>query len=178
MNPLVSTDWLAAHLTDVRVVDASWYMPDEKRQPAREFEAGHIPGAVFFDIDGIADQTCGLPHMMPTPDEFARAVGALGLGDDDIIVVYDGSGLFSAPRAWWSLRAMGHASVCVLDGGLPKWQREGRPVAGGPANPKPASFRPRPVAALARDYDAVLSNVKADNEKFLLARPHSRPTCL
>src|SRR3954464_4296968 len=121
MNPLVSTEWLAAHLTEVRVVDASWYMPDEKRQPAREFEAGHIPGAVFFDIDGIADHATGLPHMMPSPEEFSRAAGALGIGDGDTVVVYDGSGIFSAPRAWWALRAMGHEKVFVLDGGLPKW---------------------------------------------------------
>src|SRR3954471_14863197 len=120
MNNLVSTEWLAAHLGEVRVVDASWYMPDEKRQPAKEFEAGHIPGAVFFDIDGIADHATDLPHMMPAPEEFSRAVSALGLADDDTIIVYDGSGIFSAPRAWWALRAMGHEKTFVLDGGLPK----------------------------------------------------------
>jgi len=99
MNPLVSTEWLAAHLTEVRVVDASWYMPDEKRQPAQEFEAGHIPGAVFFDIDGIADHATSLPHMIPSPEEFARAVGALGLGNDDTIIVYDGSAhIFYVPE--------------------------------------------------------------------------------
>ena len=97
MSNLVSTDWLAAHLADVRVVDASWYMPGEKREPAKEFEAGHIPGAVFFDIDGIADHATGLPHMLPSPGEFSKAVGGLGIGDGETVVGYDGSGIFPRP---------------------------------------------------------------------------------
>jgi thiosulfate/3-mercaptopyruvate sulfurtransferase len=176
MNPLVSTDWLAAHLSDVRVVDASWYMPDEKREPEREFEAGHIPGAVFFDIDAIADRATDLPHMMPPPEEFARAVGALGIGDSDTVVVYDGSGIFSAPRAWWALRSMGHASVFVLDGGLPKWKREGRPVVSGRATPRAARFAAKPAAALARDYQAVLRHLKAGDAQIVDARSASRFT--
>src|ERR1700739_1178378 len=99
MTNLVSTEWLSDHLKDVRVVDASWYMPEDKREPAKEFEAAHILGAVFFDIDGIAEHTTDLPHMMPTPGEFSRAVGALGIGDGACVVIYDGTGLFSAPRA-------------------------------------------------------------------------------
>jgi thiosulfate/3-mercaptopyruvate sulfurtransferase len=176
MNPLVSTAWLADHLSEVRVVDASWYMPDEKRNPGREFEAGHIPGAVFFDIDGIADHATDLPHMMPSPQEFASAVGALGIGDGDTVVVYDGAGIFSAPRAWWALRAMGHGKVFVLDGGLPKWRSEGRPVVSGGASPKPASFHARPAVALARDYAAVLAHLKADDAQILDARSASRFT--
>ena len=176
MNPLVSTDWLAAHLNNVRVVDASWYMPDEKRQPAREFEAGHIPGAVFFDIDGIADHATDLPHMMPSPEEFARAAGALGLSNDDIIVVYDGSGIFSAPRVWWALRRMGHGKVFVLDGGLPKWKAEGRPLVTGKAMPRACRFEARPVAALARDYDGVLRHLKAGDAQIVDARSASRFT--
>ncbi len=140
MSDIVSTEWLKQNLDHVRVVDASWYMPDEKRQPAREFEAGHIPGAVFFDIDGIADHTSGLPHMLPVPGEFSKAVGGLGIGDGETVVVYDGAGLFSAPRAWWSLKAMGHKSVKVLDGGFPKWKREARAVEDGPAKPAPQTF--------------------------------------
>ncbi|HKX65330.1 MAG TPA: rhodanese-like domain-containing protein [Rhizomicrobium sp.] len=97
MSNLVSTDWLEAHLKDVRVVDASWYMPGEKREPAKEFEAGHIPGAVFFDIDGIADHATGLPHMLPSPGEFSKAVGGLGIGDGETVVGYDGSGIFPRP---------------------------------------------------------------------------------
>jgi thiosulfate/3-mercaptopyruvate sulfurtransferase len=176
MNPLVSTDWLAAHLNDVKVVDASWYMPDQKRAPGREFETSHIPGAVFFDIDGIADHASGLPHMMPSAEEFGRAVGALGLGNNDTIVVYDGSGIFSAPRAWWALRSMGHASVFVLDGGLPKWKSEGRPVVGGKAAPRAARFQSRPEAAIARDYEAVLAHLKADDAQIVDARSASRFT--
>jgi thiosulfate/3-mercaptopyruvate sulfurtransferase len=176
MNPLVSTDWLAAHLNDVKVVDASWYMPDEKRDPAREFEAGHIPGAVFFDIDRIADHASGLPHMMPPPEEFARAVGALGLGNGDTIVTYDGSGIFSAPRAWWALRSMGHGKVFVLDGGLPKWKGEGRPVVAGKAAPRAARFQSRPDAAVVRDYDAVLAHLKAHDAQIVDARSASRFT--
>src|ERR1700747_3417489 len=114
MSNLVSTEWLEAQLSGVRVVDASWYMPEDKREPAKEFEAAHIPGAVFFDIDGIADHASGLPHMMPAPAAFAKAVGALGIGDGQTVVVYDGSGMFSAPRVWWALKAMGHDEVKVL----------------------------------------------------------------
>jgi thiosulfate/3-mercaptopyruvate sulfurtransferase len=176
MNPLVSTDWLAAHLNDVRVVDASWYMPDQKRQTAREFESGHIPGAVFFDIDGIAYHATDLPHMMPSPEEFARAAGALGLGNNDTIVIYDGSGIFSAPRVWWALRRMGHAEVFVLDGGLPKWKAEGRPIVAGKAAPRAARFEARPVAALARDYDGMLTHLKAGDAQIVDARSASRFT--
>jgi thiosulfate/3-mercaptopyruvate sulfurtransferase len=176
MNPLVTTDWLAAHLGEVRVVDASWYMPDDKRQPAKEFLAEHIPGAVFFDIDGIADHTTDLPHMMPGPDAFAAAASALGLSDSDTIVVYDGTGVFSAPRVCWALRQMGHDKVFVLDGGLPKWKREGRPTQSGPASNEVGSFHARPIAALARDYDAVLTHLKNDDAQILDARSQSRFT--
>jgi thiosulfate/3-mercaptopyruvate sulfurtransferase len=178
MNPLVSTDWLAAHLSEVRVVDASWYMPDEKREPAREFLAAHIPGAVFFDIDGIADHATDLPHMMPSPDAFAAAVGALGISDTDPVVVYDGAGIFSAPRVWWALRRMGHGKVQVLDGGLPKWRAEGRALQSGAASPGTATFQARPVAALARDYDAVLAHVQAGDVQILDARSATRFTGL
>src|SRR5579875_1079156 len=122
MNPLVSTDWLAAHLAEVRVVDVSWYMPDERRDARAEFEAGHIPGAVFYDLDALSDQATDLPHMLAKPEVFARDAGALGIGDDDMVVAYDGAGLFTAARLWWMLRAMGHDKAAVLDGGLPKWK--------------------------------------------------------
>jgi thiosulfate/3-mercaptopyruvate sulfurtransferase len=176
MSPLVSTEWLAAHLADVKVVDASWYMPDDRREPAKEFLAAHIPGAVFFDIDGIADHETDLPHMMPAPDAFAQAVAGLGLSDADTIVVYDGSGIFSAPRAWWALRQMGHQKVFVLDGGLPKWRAEGRALASGAASPGPGAFTARPVAALARDYEAVLRHLKHDDAQILDARSSNRFT--
>src|ERR1700722_16235626 len=170
MSNLVSTEWLEAHLGEVRVVDASWYMPDEKRQPAKEFEAGHIPGAVFFDIDGIADHTSGLPHMLPTPGEFSKAVGALGIGDGEMVVVYDGSGMFSAPRVWWTLKAMGHKDVKVLDGGLPKWKREGRAVETGPARPDTKFFTAIREPALVRDFDDVMGIVKDNSAQIVDAR--------
>jgi thiosulfate/3-mercaptopyruvate sulfurtransferase len=176
MSELVSTEWLAAHLGDVRVVDASWYMPAEKRQPAREFEQGHIPGAVFFDIDGIADHTTDLPHMLPSPGVFSKAMGALGIGDGETVVVYDGAGIFSAPRVWWTLKAMGHKSVKVLDGGLPKWLREGRAIESGPAHPKPKFFTAIPKPEIVRDFGAVMDVVKTGSAQMVDARSASRFT--
>ena len=173
---LVSTKWLADHLNDVRVVDASWYMPDDKREPAREFEQAHIPGAVFFDIDAIADHSTGLPHMLPSPGEFSRAVGALGIGDGETVVVYDGAGMFSAPRAWWELKAMGHKTVKVLDGGLPKWKREGRAIESGPAHPKAKFFTAIPRPDMVRDFDAVMGIVKDQSAQMVDARSASRFT--
>lgn len=174
MSNLVSTEWLEQHLSEVRVVDASWYMPDEKREPAREFEAGHIPGAVFFDIDAIADHATGLPHMLPTPGEFSKAVGALGIGDGETVVVYDGAGIFSAPRAWWTLKTMGHSRVKVLDGGFPKWRREGRAIETGPAEPKAKFFTAILKPALVRDFDAVMGVVKDKSAQVVDARSAAR----
>jgi thiosulfate/3-mercaptopyruvate sulfurtransferase len=174
MSNLVSTEWLAAHLGEVRVVDASWYMPDEKRQPAKEFETGHIPGAVFFDIDGIADHATDLPHMIPTPGQFSDAVGKLGIGDGETVVVYDGTGIFSAPRAWWMLKAMGHKNVKVLDGGFPKWKREGRTVETGPATPTAKFFTAIPKPAIMRDFTAVMGVVKDKTAQMVDARSASR----
>ncbi len=174
MSNLVSTAWLEAHLPEVRVVDASWYMPDDKRAPAKEFEAGHIPGAVFFDIDGIADHATGLPHMLPTAGEFSKAVGALGIGDGETVVAYDGAGLFSAPRLWWTLKAMGHDKVKVLDGGFPKWKREGRAIESGPAHPTTRFFTAIREPALVRDFDAVMSVVKDNSAQIVDARSPAR----
>ncbi|HET7084466.1 MAG TPA: 3-mercaptopyruvate sulfurtransferase [Rhizomicrobium sp.] len=174
MSNLVSTEWLAAHLDEVRVVDASWYMPDEKREPAKEFEAAHIPGAVFFDIDGIADHSVNLPHMLPTPGEFSKAVGALGIGDGDIVVVYDGGGVHAAPRAWWSLKAMGHDQVKVLDGGLPKWKREGRAMASGPAHPQAKFFTAILKPELVRGFDAMMGIVRDKSAQVVDARSPAR----
>jgi len=155
MIAIVSTHWLAEHLGGVRILDASWYMPDEGRDPRAEFEAAHIPGAAFYDLDALSDHAAGLPHMLPKPEQFARDIGALGIGDGDRVVVYDTAGMFSAPRVWWMLRAMGHENVAVLDGGFPKWKAEGRPVESGPVEPRPATFVPRFTPALVRDFDAV-----------------------
>jgi thiosulfate/3-mercaptopyruvate sulfurtransferase len=139
---LVSTEWLAARLNDpaTAVVDGSYYLPAMQRDARAEYRAGHIPGAVFFDIDAIADRSIDLPHMLPGPDQFGRQVGALGIGRDDTIVVYDGAGLFSAPRVWWTLRVFGAPKVFILDGGLPKWKQEGRPLESGDSKRKPREF--------------------------------------
>ena len=127
---LVSTDWLAAHLKDpdLRVIDASWYLPDAGRNARAEYAAAHIPGARFFDIDDITDSRSPLPHMAPPPEKFISRMRAMGIGDGHQVVVYDGAGLFSAARVWWTFRLMGKLDVAVLDGGFPKWRAEGREI--------------------------------------------------
>ena len=155
MSDIVSAGWLMQNLERVRMVDASWYMPADKRDAKAEFEAAHIPGAVFYDIDMLSDRNSSLPHMLPPPDQFARDAGALGIGDDDMVVVYDGAGIFSAPRVWWALKAMGHDKVAVLDGGLPAWKDAGGALQSGPAHPRPTTFHARPNTAILRDFDAV-----------------------
>ncbi|MFN3969759.1 MAG: 3-mercaptopyruvate sulfurtransferase [Gemmobacter sp.] len=127
---LVSTDWLARHLKDpdLRILDASWHMPDQGRNAQAEYQAAHIPGARFFDIDEIGDQRSALPHMAPPPEKFISRMRAMGVGDGHQVVVYDSTGIFSAARVWWTFRLMGKLDVAVLDGGLPKWQAEGREV--------------------------------------------------
>ncbi len=168
MNEIVSADWLKQHLGDVRVVDASWYMPADKRDPNAEFEAGHIPGAVFYDIDALSDRNSPLPHMLPPPEKFARDAGVLGLGDGDMIVVYDGTGIYSAPRVWWAFKAMGHDKIAVLDGGLPAWKAADGALESGPASPKPAQFTPHPNNAILRDFAAVKAAL--GNSQILDAR--------
>ncbi|MEM9852907.1 MAG: 3-mercaptopyruvate sulfurtransferase [Pseudomonadota bacterium] len=131
-NPrqLVSTGWLADHLRDpdLRVLDASWYLPAAKRDAKAEYQAGHIPGARFFDIDEISDHRSDLPHMVPPAEKFMSRMRALGVGDGHQIVIYDGDGIFSAPRVWWLFRLMGKRDVAVLDGDFPKWRAEGREI--------------------------------------------------
>jgi len=179
-DPLVSTDWLAERLgaDDIAVLDASWHMPAANRDPAAEFRDAHIAGAVFFDIDGVADKSSSLPHMLPEPEVFAEAVGALGVGDETTVVAYDVGGLIASARLWWSLRAMGHDKVVVLDGGLAKWRAEGRPTEGGDAFARPKSFTPNPRPELVRDFGAVLRTVNegAAGALVLDARPAARFT--
>src|ERR1043165_8444171 len=123
---LVTTEWLETHLGEpnIRIADASWYLPQAKRNARAEYEAAHIPGAVFFDLDAVSDQKTDLPHMLPDATSFASHMKKLGIGDGDTVVFYDGAGIYSAPRGLWMMRAMGHAKAAVLDGGLPKWQSE------------------------------------------------------
>lgn len=142
---LVSTEWLAEHLAapDVLIVDGSWHLPSTERKAATEYREAHIPGAVFVDIDEVADDTSSLPHMLPRPEAFASAVRRLGIGDGQTIVVYDTVGIYSAPRVWWMFRAMGAERVFVLDGGLPRWLAEGRPVEDGVVKRPPRHFTAR-----------------------------------
>ena len=130
---LKSTAWLAGELgkPNLVVVDGSFYLSTQKRDAKADYLSGHIPGAVFFDINAVADHTTDLPHMLPGPGQFAADMGKLGIGDTDTIVVYDGSGLYSAPRIWWTFRIFGAKTVYILDGGLPAWKAEGRPLQTG-----------------------------------------------
>lgn len=175
-SPLVSTDWLAEHLNapDIRVADASWYLPQAGRDPRDEYRAAHIPGAVFFDIEDLSDETNSLPHMLAPAVKFAARMRRLGLGDGNFIVVYDGAGIYSAPRAWWMLRAMGHEEVAVLDGGFPKWKREGRPIEDLVPKPYPRHFTPRPNNALGRDFAQLLRNLATGREQIIDQRSANR----
>ncbi len=175
-NSVLTTEWLVAHLggPNVRVADASWYLPQANRNPRAEYEAGHIPGAVFFDIDAISDQKTNLPHMLPDAVAFASHMRKLGIGDSDTVVFYDGTGIYSSPRALWMMRAMGHQKSAVLDGGLPKWRREGRSLDTAPPGPGSRHFTPRPVAAIVRDYNAMRANVESKTEQIVDARSGTR----
>ncbi|HEY0970642.1 MAG TPA: 3-mercaptopyruvate sulfurtransferase [Gemmatimonadales bacterium] len=175
--PLVSTEWLAGRLGDpsLRVLDASWYLPTSGRDARREYLDGHLPGAVFMDLDAVSDTTSDLPHMLPAPDDFARHAGALGVGDGTTVVVYDGSGTnLSAPRAWWMFRVFGHDRVAVLDGGMKLWRAEGRPLEGGEVAPEPAHFTPRIAPALVRDMSAVRDAVRSGDAQVVDMRPAGR----
>jgi thiosulfate/3-mercaptopyruvate sulfurtransferase len=140
---LKSTEWLAGKLTDGKVVpvDGSYYLPTQNRDARAEYLAAHIPGAVFFDIDAVADHSTDLPHMMPGPNQFAEAIGALGISESDTIVVYDGLGLFSAARVWWTFRIFGAKNVFILDGGFPAWKTESRPTEAGEVKRKATTFK-------------------------------------
>ncbi|HUZ13576.1 MAG TPA: 3-mercaptopyruvate sulfurtransferase [Caulobacteraceae bacterium] len=174
--PLVSTAWLARHLgdADLLVLDASWRMPADAGDVRADYAARHVPGAVFFDIDAIADRASDLPHMLPSPQEFATAMRRLGVATHSRVVAYDSAGVFSAPRAWWSLRAMGHERVSVLDGGLPKWIAEGRPVEQGWREAVHGDFRAAPRRELVRDLAAVRRALERGDEQLVDARAAPR----
>jgi thiosulfate/3-mercaptopyruvate sulfurtransferase len=176
--PLVTTEWLAANLgrRNVRVVDGSWHLAQLKRDARAEFTQAHIPGAVFFDIDAIADHRSTLPHMLPRPSEFARRVGALGIGDGDRVIVYDSRGINSAARVWWTFRAFGHDAVAVLDGGLPRWRAEGRPLESGTPAPRARRFTARLRRRLVRDLASMRGNLRTRREQVLDARSRGRFT--
>jgi thiosulfate/3-mercaptopyruvate sulfurtransferase len=171
-----TTAELAAELgaPDLGIIDASWHLPPTGRLGRAEFLQGHIPGSVFFDIDTVADVSTGLPHMLPQPGTLANAMGALGLGDGMRFVVYDALGLFAAARVWWTLRAYGAGDVRILDGGLPKWVREGRPLETGDARPKPRVFTPRPNPHWVASLDDVRKALASGSAQVVDARPAER----
>jgi thiosulfate/3-mercaptopyruvate sulfurtransferase len=174
---LVSTEWLASRLGSpgLRVVDGSWYLPGSGRDPAAEYAAGHIPGAVFFDLDATSDQTTPLPHMLPPASDFAERMMRLGLNQSDDLIVYDGSGVnLSAPRVWWTFRTFGHRRVAVLDGGMQKWRRENRPIERGVVQLPPGHFTARLDPASVRDLAAVRGNLETGAEQLVDLRSRGR----
>jgi len=176
LDLIVSTQWLADHLAhpDLVVIDASWHMPATKRSGAAEFEQGHIPGAGFFDLDGVSDHSSPLPHMLPSAEDFAAAMSALGLSDTSKVVIYDGAGLFSAPRLWWMLRVFGFNNAAILDGGLPAWKAEGHPLESGPAQPRKGEFTARFNPSLVADLGKVRAALDARSHMVLDARSADR----
>jgi thiosulfate/3-mercaptopyruvate sulfurtransferase len=176
-QPFVSTAWLQERLDDpdLVVVDGSWYLPTQNRDPHAEYLAGHIPGAVRFDIDTVKDASSSLPHMLPSPEEFARTAGAMGISEGMTIVVYDGSGLFAAPRVRWTFRAFGARNVSILDGGFPAWTAEGRPVETGPEKPRTKrEFKPSFDPSVAVDAAAVQEALQSGAALVVDARPADR----
>lgn len=173
---LVSTAWLAEHLADpdVVVVDGSWHLPGMDRDGRDEYNCGHIPGAVFFDIDAVADRLNPLPHMLPGAAQFSKAVGALGIDEKQKIVVYDSVGLSSAPRVWWTFRIMGAKDVVILDGGLPKWRAEKRPIDDKPVRRAPRSFNANFDAAAVQDMAQVAAGLADRSTQVVDARPAAR----
>jgi len=175
-DPLVSTEWLADHINDptIRIVDATFKMPGVLPLPKDDYLAAHIPGAVFFDVDAVSDHSNPLPHMFPSPEQFGRDVGALGIGNDDTVVIYDAGGWVAGPRAWWMFLAYGHDKVRLLDGGLKKWRAEGRDVASGEATPKPATFKATFDARRVRSMEQLVANLSSHAEQVIDARAADR----
>jgi thiosulfate/3-mercaptopyruvate sulfurtransferase len=175
-DPLVSTDWLAAHLDDprVKIVDASFKMPGILPLPEDDYLAAHIPGAVFFDVDAVSDHGSPLPHMFPHADQFGRDVGGLGIGNDDKVVVYDAGGWVAGPRVWWMFLSYGHDKIRVLDGGLKKWRAEDRPVQSGAVTPKPAIFSASFDPNRVRTIEQMIANVARREEQVIDARSGER----
>jgi len=173
---LVSTEWLAARLADPNIVvlDGSFYLPALKRDAQAEYLAGHIPGAVRFDIDAVADHSTNLPHMLPDAASFAAAVGKLGIGDGMTIVVYDGAGLGGAPRVWWTFRVFGAANVFILDGGLPKWKAEGRPTEQETVTRAAKTFTPAMNRAMVANVETIKSTLADKSAQVVDARPADR----
>lgn len=173
---LVSTEWLANHLKDpdLRIFDASWYLPDMNRDARAEYEAGHIPGARYFDIDEMSDHRSELPHMVPPPEKFISRMRAMGVGDGHQVVVYDGAGLFSAARVWWLFRLMGKTDIAVLDGGFAKWKAEGRPIEDMPPIMRDRHITVSVQNHLVRDVTQVAAASKLKDHEIIDARSPGR----
>ena len=175
-TPFVTTQWLNDHLTDpdLVIVDGSWHLPAAARNGREEYLAAHIPGAIFFDIDAIADTSAGLPHMLPDPIAFSSAMRKLGVGDGAHVVVYDGAGLFAAPRVRWTLRAFGLRDVKLLEGGFPRWQAEGRPVESGAVQRRPSHFTARLDHSMIASAADVQRALESGSHHVVDARPADR----
>lgn len=174
---IVETDWLEDHLKapDLIVVDGSWHLPTAGRDAYAEYLEEHIPGALFFDIDALSDKSSSLPHMLPSPEQFSSAMRKMGIGDGMRIVIYDSVGMFSAARVWWTFRVMGAREVVVLNGGLPKWKAENRPLASGEPEPRSERhFTARRISALVRDTPEVLAASNNGTEQIVDARSAAR----
>ncbi len=175
-DPLVSTDWLAAHLDDpkIKIIDASYKLPGVLPLPSEDYLRAHIPGAVFFDVSTIADPDDPRPHMYPDAELFAKEVSALGISSDDTVVAYDSGAWVAAPRAWWMFLSFGHTKVKVLDGGLQKWLLEGRGADSGKVTPRVAKFQAKLDSRFLRDQQQLLDNLGTREEQLVDARPRPR----
>jgi thiosulfate/3-mercaptopyruvate sulfurtransferase len=175
-DPLVSTDWLSARIDDpkVKIIDASFKLPGVLPLPVDDYLAAHIPGAVYFDVDAISDHRDPRPHMYPDAEQFARDVAALGISSGDTVVAYDSGGWVAAPRAWWMLLSFGHGNVKVLDGGLKKWLREGRPTHSGNVTAKPGKFQAKFDSSYVRSQQQLVGNLTTHAEQLVDARPRPR----
>jgi thiosulfate/3-mercaptopyruvate sulfurtransferase len=175
-DPLVPTEWLAAHLGDanVKIIDASFKLPGVTPLPKDDYLRVHIPGSVFFDVDAVSDHENPLPHMFPSAEQFGRDVGALGISNGDTVVIYDSGGWVAAPRAWWMFLSYGHDKVRVLDGGLKKWIAEGRPIESGKVSPRPASFRATFETKRVRKLEEMVKNLASKTEQVIDARASER----
>lgn len=175
-SALVSAEWLASRQDDpgLRIVDASFYLPTQNRDAKAEYLDRHLPGAVFFDIDEIADRGSDLPHKLPSPEQFARQVGELGIGSRDLVVVYDAERFLASARVWWMFRVMGHEEVAVLDGGLGAWLAAGQPVQSGPVTAQPRRFEARPKPELVRDLEQIRAGIGKTMDQLVDARSAGR----
>jgi thiosulfate/3-mercaptopyruvate sulfurtransferase len=175
-DPLVSTEWLAAHISDanVKVLDANFKLPGVLPLPKDDYLAAHLPGAVFFDVEAVSDHSNPLPHMFPSAEQFGRDVGNLGIGNADTVVLYDAGGWVAAPRGWWMFLSYGHNNVRILNGGLKKWRAEGRATESGEVKPKPATFKASYDAKRVRSMQQLIANVESRAEQVIDARPAER----